>query len=163
MCVCVCVCVCIDIYMSIPISQSIPPPAPKHVVFSICYQPQIPPTKSGYSGNTHSFSPCTLRFCAPSAANMMSLRVIWGPACFAWGVEDRGEWFWPKSWFHLEPHSWGMKGRKRDDELFAVSWIHLSSLSSFPLPPLLTNIYSVLSVHKAYWIWLSPAFRESQV
>ena len=121
--------------MLIPISQSIPPPVPKHVVFSICYQPQIPPTKSGYSGNTHSFSPCTLRFCAPSAANMMSLRVIWGPACFAWvwRTEKSGSDQSPGSTWSLTLGAW-REEREMMSYLLSREYIYLLSL---PFPYLL--------------------------
>ena len=157
MCVCVCVCVCE--------SQS---PNPSHLRPGMVCFPSVISLKFLQQSQdilgTHTLSAPEPSVFVPLQHQTWCLWELYDVQLVLFGVwrtEEHGSD--QQSWFHLEPHSWGMKGRKRDDELFAVSWIHLSSLSSFPLRPLLINIYSVLSVHKAYWIWLSRALEESQV
>ena len=141
MCVCVCVCVCVN--PNLPIH---PPPRPSMVCFPSVISLKFLQQSQDILG-THTLPAPEPSVFVPLQHQTWCLWELYDVQLVLFGVwrtEERGSD--QQSWFHLEPHSWGMKGRKRDDELFAISWIHLSSLSSCPLPPLLTNIYSVLSV-----------------
>ena len=80
----------------------------------------------------------------------MSLRVIWCPACFVWGVEDRGAWFWPTVLVPLGASLLGNEGKK--ERWWVICCLLNTSIFSLFLSPTSSSYKHIFSAECAQGI-----------